>query len=427
MKQLDIWEIHKVQLELLKKFHSFCEQNNLKYSLTFGSLLGAVRHNGFIPWDDDVDILMNRNDYEFFVNNFSDPDSNLRIITKDRNIEYKLPFAKLVDSSFYVYEYTSNICSGIWIDIFPYDNVPDNECERIKFFNKIHSKQKHYDFYRNIPYFHPRAIWKKMIIFFLKRIHNQKLENILYFKLEKCRKKYCSIATKNVALTYKYFEGYGVPFAPRNLIEETELHQFENLSLYIPSNYDVLLKAFYDDYLILPDIENRKSKHFFTALKRINDVSYLMFLDDISKADAALNSISNANIKSLVIIHRGDNALFDALKVKYNSIDINFIDKFEIEKFKDRHLVIGLNNLILNDIDLTCSYVYGFYKNLKNSLFPNSLRLKKIPNSVTQIVLSAYDSDIFDDAKQIAVFTDLLSVINSKIDNHLFRLKKTDN
>ena len=72
MKQIDIEEIRKIQVSILSYVHDFCKKNYIRYSLSGGTLLGAVRHKGYIPWDDDIDIMMPRPDYERFVNEFNE-------------------------------------------------------------------------------------------------------------------------------------------------------------------------------------------------------------------------------------------------------------------------------------------------------------------------------------------------------------------
>lgn len=70
MKPITTHELRKIQIEILKSIHNYCQENNLRYSLAYGTLLGAVRHKGFIPWDDDIDIMMPRPDYEQFLKGY---------------------------------------------------------------------------------------------------------------------------------------------------------------------------------------------------------------------------------------------------------------------------------------------------------------------------------------------------------------------
>lgn len=125
MHRLSSDEIKKIELTILLEFDRFCKGNNLRYLLAFGTALGAMRHGGFIPWDDDIDVIMPREDYEHF----------LAIYPTDNTAHYKLTifrdessvhhFAKLTDTNTLVHETYLNprYTTGLWIDIFPIDKV----------------------------------------------------------------------------------------------------------------------------------------------------------------------------------------------------------------------------------------------------------------------------------------------------------------
>jgi lipopolysaccharide cholinephosphotransferase len=120
-------ELQKKQLEILKEFDRVCRENNLTYFANGGTCIGAIRHNGFIPWDDDVDVMMPREDYEKLLklqNPWSDSKYFLQTFRTDKH--YVLNFAKLRDSSTTYLEslfYNIRQNHGVWIDIFPLDGI----------------------------------------------------------------------------------------------------------------------------------------------------------------------------------------------------------------------------------------------------------------------------------------------------------------
>lgn len=149
MKELSLKEHHEVILKILRDIDSFCRENNIKYSLASGTLLGAVRHGGFIPWDDDADIFMLRKDFERFVatykgRNFQllySPDSKQKFIVGG--------YAKVADTCTQVTENPMGCTYGVFVDIFPLDDVPIDRDERKKHMhsmrrltNRLYHRQK---------------------------------------------------------------------------------------------------------------------------------------------------------------------------------------------------------------------------------------------------------------------------------------------
>lgn len=121
MKQMSLRDIQNFSLEILADVHDFCEKNHICYSLAYGTLIGAIRHQGFIPWDDDVDIMMPRNDYEKFCNQYSS--DRYSLIQGDKSY---LAFARVCDTQKTFVKSHVKWCkeeTGVWIDIFPVDGV----------------------------------------------------------------------------------------------------------------------------------------------------------------------------------------------------------------------------------------------------------------------------------------------------------------
>ncbi len=135
-------ELHKSLLEILDDFDIFCRENNIEYSLAYGTLLGAVRHKGFIPWDDDLDVMMTRENYNKFLFLFK---NNEKYTLQKEQIDYPLYFSKLrknktafIENIKYRKPYR-NIHQGVFIDIFPADKVSKNSVSRFlqTFFSNI--------------------------------------------------------------------------------------------------------------------------------------------------------------------------------------------------------------------------------------------------------------------------------------------------
>ncbi len=139
MCQLTLREIQLAELEILKEFDRVCRENNLNYSLSCGTLLGAVRHKGFIPWDDDVDVEMPRPDYEKLYSLITEGSITLNNgleLTCDRGANAEYPYLKIVDKNYKV-EGICSVDNFLWIDIFPLDGYAKEYKTALKRNNKV--------------------------------------------------------------------------------------------------------------------------------------------------------------------------------------------------------------------------------------------------------------------------------------------------
>ena len=147
MKTVTSEEQKAIMLDLLQKTADFCEKNNIRYFLCGGTLIGAIRHKGFIPWDDDIDISMPRPDYDRFISLFNKPENYYQVICMENNKKYGFPFAKVHDTRTFVDELQyAKDQFGVYIDIFPIDGVGENEqVFRILRLRKLlHTKKANY-------------------------------------------------------------------------------------------------------------------------------------------------------------------------------------------------------------------------------------------------------------------------------------------
>jgi lipopolysaccharide cholinephosphotransferase len=136
MEKLDIKQVQKMQLDVLDMVHGICLKHSIKYYLIGGALIGAIRHKGFIPWDDDIDIGMMRSDYNRFLEICKEELGEsyfLQVYGSDKG--YYLPIARICIRGTYIDEYYSahlKFNKGLYFDIFPLDNIPDDENKRAK-------------------------------------------------------------------------------------------------------------------------------------------------------------------------------------------------------------------------------------------------------------------------------------------------------
>lgn len=273
--EMTIEEVHEVSLEMMKEIHEFCIDNDIQYSLAYGSLIGAIRHKGFIPWDDDIDVWMTRPNFEKFtklyrskrgyrLSSIYDSDS---LIAFDRVYETQSTYVKHGIKS-------CDGKTGVWVDIMPLDGVPDDESQQVeqyKSFSNLIGEEKDYRFWAKIMEnggdLRDFYILVRMI---MKKIKNGTLKNLFNNRGKVIQKEMVALCKK-----YNYGEGLnccyfqcGDAFSkkrqellPVNCFTSYTLTDFEDTKLMITCSYDILLKGIYGDYMVLPPIEKRQKSH----------------------------------------------------------------------------------------------------------------------------------------------------------------------
>lgn len=149
MNELTLKEKQGMILEIMKDIDRFCRENKIPYTISSGTLLGAVRHGGFIPWDDDADLFMLRKDFDKFVNTYKSDKYHLLFNTRNKDEFLASGYAKVSDPSTFIVKSGTRTHYGVYVDIFPLDSVPSNpiECKKymhslMSLHNRIHHKQK---------------------------------------------------------------------------------------------------------------------------------------------------------------------------------------------------------------------------------------------------------------------------------------------
>lgn len=261
-KEIDINELKNIQLMMLADIDGFCTANDINYSLAYGTLLGSIRHQGYIPWDDDIDIMMPRKDYEKFIGQYVS--EFYKVIDVNNNINYSLPFAKIHDTRTVMQEFVDNDSSfGVYIDVFPIDNVPDSRFkEFIQFslksiLNVIHN-------IKNVKIAPKRGFIKNSILFLGHVV-------LLPYPLHSCAvsmdnlsKLFSNTKTKRSAIIAPANNSKGW-INQCDVFTNYQRTKFENIDVSIITRYDELLTSIYGDYMKLPPIEKQVSHHNFKA------------------------------------------------------------------------------------------------------------------------------------------------------------------
>ncbi len=265
MEEINLAELKKIQVQILNQVNDFCQKNKINYWLDCGTLLGAVRHKGYIPWDDDIDIGMLREDYNKFIDTFNKTNRRYKLLCNENDKDYYFAFGKVIDTKTILYEpdEETGIKSGVYIDVFVYDNAPDDQKLMDKMFKKrdLYNKLRVAQLYKD-EYDHT-SIKKRIIRFFLN-IYLHFLPIDYYTKkIIDNSKTYINDDTKcvgNFTSTTKFIGN-------KRIFKSFTKLEFEGKKYPAPIGYDEWLKNIYGDYMQLPPKEKRVSHHEFKAYK----------------------------------------------------------------------------------------------------------------------------------------------------------------
>lgn len=263
INEMPLNDLQHCELNILKSFIAICNQYKLQYYLAGGTLLGAVRHGGFIPWDDDIDVIMPRRDYDRFIELAPGYDSSFELLNCHTDSGFIELFTKYMDSNTAAIYY--NVIPlrrkfGICIDIFPLDTSPAFWFS----YSLLHLQEKvlghciSYLFAKKTMHnkrgFSLKMMVKGAMVFFL--YHNSSLNDVVIMK-ENLIKSYCKKETGFVC----NYAGHHIVL-PKSVFGNGITMYFEGIPVVVPSRYEVWLEKLYGpDYMKIPPINEQILKH----------------------------------------------------------------------------------------------------------------------------------------------------------------------
>ncbi len=249
MRKIESLEtIRQVEFNILEHFDSFCRENNITYFLSYGSLIGAIRHQGFIPWDDDIDVCMLREDYLKFIKSFKD--SKYKVLCPEKNNKkYTYAWAKLINSETRLIEnFQPEVELGIHIDIFPLDYLGSDKSNIETIKNMLIKR------YKRINYLETGSGLKGTVLKIIGRRNLSHINRLLN-----------RFNNDNSSYVANVVDLVNAPIFNKEWFSSTIEVRFQDKLFLAPRNYDEVLKTQYGDYMKLPPESERVSNHDFKA------------------------------------------------------------------------------------------------------------------------------------------------------------------
>lgn len=261
-------EIKQIAFETLKHIKELCDAEDIRYFLGYGTALGAVRHKGFIPWDDDVDVYMLRTDFERYVAADKRTGGRYRLVCTENEAGYTLPLPKVVDTQTVLHQ-TDQVEAfdlGVYVDVFVLDAVPANDSDRIALYHRLDRIQREWEAAQYAPTTSTHPV-KRMGKWFLNALGPRRFS----VRIDKVAKAVDSngetgyVSPSTYCVYGRERETYPLEWFGGNRTQE-----FCGMEFTVPDRVEDYLTRLYDDYMQLPPIEQRKSHHCFEAFWKEN-------------------------------------------------------------------------------------------------------------------------------------------------------------
>lgn len=275
MKEILFEEQKQIALAILKNIADFCENRGLRYYLAYGTMLGAIRHKGFIPWDDDIDIMMPRDDYNKFLDDYNGYNEIYSVYSIEKDDTYPYTMAKVFDQRTKLIDFTlwkQYPYAGVFVDIFPIDGLPSKINEQEKLFNHqqflnllIHGSCMKYTYSHHYvdskdSYSKIKALIRTCLKFAAITLMHPLPTKKLVKKINLDASRYSFETSDNVSVLIDCASGNKREVLPREIFKNPRSYQFEQYQFNGISNYDFYLTHLFHNYMEMPP-ENRRLPH----------------------------------------------------------------------------------------------------------------------------------------------------------------------
>ena len=265
MREMLEEEIKQSELDMLKTIHDICEANGLRYYLVYGTLLGAIRHKGFIPWDDDIDIAMPRNDMNNLFKLLKNHDRYMPLSTQTSS-QYSSSLPKVIDKRTLLiqhYSFKESVDLGVYIDVFPLDGVPNSPMILRSHMAKVAKGARKW-YWANTGFWESKNIIRNTIRYLITLPYRLKGGRFYLDKWEETMQKY-KFDDVHMVGDFCLCDSFYSVLLPKVVYGKGVLVDFENYKFKAPDLYDIYLERSYGDYMELPPVESRVSNHNFEA------------------------------------------------------------------------------------------------------------------------------------------------------------------
>ncbi|MBR2189224.1 MAG: LicD family protein [Eubacterium sp.] len=265
MREITLREFQIAELDILKRIDEICAKQNLRYWIMYGTLLGAIRHKGFIPWDDDIDVAMPRADYERFIQYVRENPEEMRpleIEAYDKTVGYPFYIARLCNQNYLLTFEERAYTSGLFVDLYPFDGMGNAK----QYWHHKHPEllkiRKHLTLSSWNSLFYGRGIGHK-IGNFPNAVYSRLRGNVYFLKqLDRIEQQFTWEESRYVSVPAWDPD---VWFFEKEWFDELIRVPFEDIEVNIPARYDEILKERYGDYMQLPPEDQRKPHKEFRA------------------------------------------------------------------------------------------------------------------------------------------------------------------